>query len=213
MTGEPWRENCYLVIDRRSNESILIDPGACESLILGVVSGSGSRVTRVLLTHGHHDHVGAVAPVCRALSLPCEIHSADIRLARQAPLWAFRFAGKEIAAPSPLLALEGDSFRLGEATVRILSVPGHTPGSVIFQLAGLCITGDTLLYQHIGRTDLPGGVASEIRVSVSALLAQLADDIILFAGHGRTWTAGEAREWWLSTEHAPPTRNEQPGFV
>jgi hydroxyacylglutathione hydrolase len=207
MTGPPWRENCHLVVDQASGDALLIDPGDRAEEILGVISAEGVAVRQIALTHGHHDHVGAVSAVCRALDLPCHVHDADLRLARQAPLWAFRFAGKKIEAPAPLLPL-GESHAIGNTIFHVVHTPGHTAGGVCVVFDGFVFTGDTLLFQHVGRTDLPGGSAPTLRTSVAHLLDTLGDTVVVFAGHGRTWTIGEARQWWSSVGDAPPALNE-----
>src|SRR5260221_533195 len=172
------------------------------------VAAQGARVSKVLLTHGHHDHVGAVAPVCHALNVPCAVHPADMRLVRQAPLWAFRFAGKLIDTPSPMVELTDDVVRIGGASLNVIRVPGHTPGGIAFASNGFCMTGDTLLLEHIGRTDLPGGHAPAMQQSADHLLSVLSADTILLAGHGREWTAGEALGWWSRVRAAPPVLDE-----
>jgi glyoxylase-like metal-dependent hydrolase (beta-lactamase superfamily II) len=208
MTGAPWRENCHLVIDRPSGDAILVDPGDRASILLAAARGEGATIRHVALTHGHHDHVGAVTEVCRQLALPCLVHQRDIRLTRQAPLWAFRFAGRKIATPAPLETLTPDCLSIGAQAIRILETPGHTEGGVCYLVDGLAITGDTLLFKHVGRTDLPGSNQSQLRDSVTALLRELSDDVVLFAGHGREWTSGEARVWWSRVGEVPQSLDE-----
>jgi hydroxyacylglutathione hydrolase len=207
MTGAPWRENCHVVIDTASGEAIVIDPGDRAEGILAVVASLDVHVGAIALTHGHHDHVGAVAAVCRAFELPCLVHDADLRLVRQAPLWAFRFAGKKIETPAPLASLPA-SVSAGNTVGLVMHTPGHTPGGVSFLFDGFAVTGDTLLYQHVGRTDLPGASAPTLRRSVTSLLGALTDGVILFAGHGRPWTVGEAKHWWSDVGEAPPALDE-----
>jgi glyoxylase-like metal-dependent hydrolase (beta-lactamase superfamily II) len=208
MTGNPWRENCHLVADRTSRQGILVDPGDCPDVILGAIADHGISVRRVILTHGHHDHVGAVTPVCRALGLPAEVNAADLKLAGQAPIWAYRFAGRRIERPTPLVPLTDADVQLGAVQGSVLATPGHTPGGICLCFPGLVVTGDTLLYQHVGRTDLPGGDIDVLRTSVSALLHSSSNDEVIFAGHGRRWNAAAAIEWWRVARQAPPVLDE-----
>jgi hydroxyacylglutathione hydrolase len=208
MTGAPWRENCHLIIDMQSGHALLVDPGALPDELLDLARRFDASIGAVALTHGHHDHVGAVAEVCRALALPCLVHPSDARLVRQAPLWAFRFSGKKIEVPAPLQTLDSKSRALGGVSLRMLETPGHTPGSVCFIFDGVAITGDTLLFKHVGRTDLPGGNLEQLRASVTALLETLPDSTLLLAGHGRPWPAGEARAWWETAASRPPALDE-----
>jgi glyoxylase-like metal-dependent hydrolase (beta-lactamase superfamily II) len=209
MTGAPWRENCHLLIDAPSRRGLLVDPGDCAEAILAEIARRDVTVEHVALTHGHHDHVGAVAPVCRHLGLPCEVHAGDLRLLRQAPLWAFRFSGRKIEPPAPVRPLDLGGMWIGGTRVEILATPGHTAGGVCLLVQGAALTGDTILYEHIGRTDLPGADAEALHRSVDSLLDTIAGDTILFSGHGRPWVASQARAWWSAVRDAPPVLDEQ----
>jgi hydroxyacylglutathione hydrolase len=200
VTGAPWKENCYLVRHLPSGEQAVLDPGDdAETIISAIAEGGPLRF--VLLTHAHHDHVGAVAAICHHFNLPCDLHQADVRLLRHAPMYALRFAGKKIDPPEVVRTFEAaPAFQLGGQAMTVLHTPGHTAGSVCYCLAGAAFTGDTLLHEGVGRTDLPGADANLLKASVTCLLAQLPPETLLLAGHGRPWTAAEARAWWSSTQ-------------
>jgi hydroxyacylglutathione hydrolase len=204
ITGGPWRQRCYIVVDDLSRQALVIDPGGRSQRIADEIRRRNLVNCGVLLTHGHHDHVGAVASICRDFDVTCFVAEEDARLLRQAPLYAFRFSGKKIEMPGPVEFLRTDKHRWGTHAVGIQRVPGHTDGGVVFQFPGFAMTGDTLLYRCVGRTDLPGGDATALRASVDALLSDLAPTTVLFPGHGRSWTVEEAREWWASGADAPP---------
>ena len=130
-TGEPWNENCYLVHHSFSGEGVLIDPGGSAELIIRSVEETGMRLRYILLTHAHHDHVGAVAVVCRRFQLPCQLHMGDARLLRHAPMYALRFAGKKIEQPEPAVIYDGQPvLEFGSQSIAIMHTPGHTTGSV-----------------------------------------------------------------------------------
>lgn len=204
VSGEPWRQNCYLVLDQLSSEAMLIDPGDNASAILATIDEYQPSSVEILLTHGHHDHVGAAADVAEKLGTPCLIHEADARLARQAPLWAFRFSGKRIRAPEPLEPFITWKRPFGQGFAASIHTPGHTPGGVCYIFPGFAVTGDTLLARKIGRTDMPGSDLGLLRTSVDEVLSSVDDDVVLFGGHGKPWRAREAREWWNNARHAPP---------
>jgi hydroxyacylglutathione hydrolase len=197
VTGEAWRENCYLVTHTPSGEMALVDPGDnADSIILAVLE-NGKRLQHILLTHAHHDHVGAVAALCRKFDLACYVHKHDVRLLRHAPMYAMLFARKHIEPPAPFRVLENEpKLRLAERAIQVIHTPGHTFGSVCYEFGGFVFTGDTLLYKQVGRTDLPGGDAKSLAASVSWLTEHLPGETIVFPGHGRPWTLGEAKNWW-----------------
>jgi hydroxyacylglutathione hydrolase len=199
VTGGSWKENCYLVHHLSSGEGVLIDPGDSADLIIRSVETSGANLRHILLTHAHHDHVGAVTAVCRHFGLPCQLHKGDARLIRHAPLYSLRFAGKKIEVPETVETYEGQpTFYVGTKPIVIMHTPGHTAGSVCLRFERFVFTGDTLLYQHVGRTDLPGGNVEQLSASVSQFIETLPGETILFPGHRRTWTIQEARVWWRS---------------
>jgi glyoxylase-like metal-dependent hydrolase (beta-lactamase superfamily II) len=205
MTGKPWREHCYIVVDETSRKAVIVDPGGSSDVIAQEIRRGNISTCDVLLTHGHHDHVGGVASVCRDFDLTCLVSEQDARLLRQAPLYAFRFSGKKIEMPGPVEFFRTDEYRLGTHTVSIHRTPGHTRGSVVFEFPGFAMTGDTLLYQCVGRTDLPGGDAPLLRKSVGALLRQLTSTTLLFPGHGRSWAVADARKWWAEVGDTLPS--------
>jgi len=203
VTGGEWHVNCYVLRDIATGDQIVLDPGD-EPVRIAAELTNGGVVKGVLVTHAHHDHVGAVAPLCRELGLPAQVHSADQRLMRHAPMYAQRFANRMIEVPAPVEAFASLSFKLGDSSFQIVPTPGHTQGSVVLATQGAVFTGDTLLREHVGRTDLPGANARQLAESVTALLDRSADDTIIFSGHGRPWTIGEARVWWADAAAAPP---------
>lgn len=194
VTSGAWRENCYVVTDPATGQQAVIDPGGDAERVLAAADGD---VRYLLLTHAHHDHVGAAAAVARALGLTCLLHKRDERLLRHAPMYALRFAQKRIEPPAPYATFEEPpELRLGTHRIRTLHTPGHTPGSVCYVVDGMAFTGDTLLRGSVGRTDLPGGDWDTLSSTVGELVERLPAETVLLPGHGQAWTAGEARAWW-----------------
>jgi len=206
VTGDTWRENAYVVRHVSSNEQLVIDPGSDFEAILDVARDQEGTIGSILLTHAHHDHVGAAAQMSRTFDLSCRVHVADQRLLRQASLYALRFAGRTLEVPTRVETFEGESaFTMAEGvTFWALPTPGHTAGSVCYLFDDFAFTGDTLFYEHVGRTDLPGGSAEQLGQSVESLLARLAPQAILFPGHGKTWVAAEAQTWWTKVSTSAP---------
>jgi len=206
ITGAPWRENCYVVRHQPSGDLAVIDPGDnAEAILQACAQG---QVRYILLTHAHHDHVGAAAPLCRHFNLPCHLHRADVRLLHHAPMYALRFAGKKIDVPAAFETFDqAAEFSLGGQALAVIHTPGHTPGCVCYTLpgpAGVAFTGDTLMREAVGRTDLPGADAAALKASVTRLLEQLPPATLLLGGHGRPWTAAEAQVWWQNAGETSP---------
>lgn len=204
VTDPLWKENCYLITSA-SGEQALIDPGYDADRLADLISQNGDRrLTWVLLTHAHHDHVGAVTPICRMFSIPAYLHKDDHKLIRHAPMYAIRFGRQPIPMPQPVNFFEAPHvFELGALTLRALHVPGHTKGGAAFVLGDALFTGDTLMHKHVGRADLPGSDMTMLKQSVDKLLSEHHDTARIFAGHGKPWTIGEAREWWASAKNEP----------
>src|SRR5665811_2080225 len=131
VNGGDWKENCYLVSHIPSGEQIVIDPGDDAVSIIHLVEENGGGLRHILLTHAHHDHVGAVAELYRTFNLPCELDKADVRLLYHAPMYALRFAKRFIEAPLPFLTFENQpQLAIGDQSITVFHTPGHTPGSV-----------------------------------------------------------------------------------
>lgn len=197
ITTGRWRENCYIVTDRRAGRAVVIDPGDDADAILRALARL--EVDLILLTHGHYDHVGAASAVSAAKSAQCCIHSDDRELLGQAAHYAFAFEGRTVMPPTHALTFsDGASFDLGGRSIRVLWTPGHTMGSVSFRLDDLLWTGDTLLRKRPGRTDLPGGDPARLRTSITSLLARDLGVTTILPGHGPAWSMDDARDWWRS---------------
>lgn len=203
ITGQKWKENCYLLMDRESGESAIVDPGDDAETTVGRLDELGGKARHVLLTHGHYDHMGAASAICQRTRLSCSIHCADLPLLRRAPAYALVFEKRRIVIPTTLAPFDGtQTFSLGRSRVKVWTTPGHTPGSVCFQIGTCVFTGDTLFHQALGRTDIPGGASDQLIRSVDFLMTRLTDDVVILPGHGRPWTQGEARTWWMETYRA-----------
>jgi hydroxyacylglutathione hydrolase len=203
VTGEEWKQNTYIVTQTRSLETVIIDPGDNARFIIDYIENKRGKVTRILLTHAHFDHVGALNEVSKYFSVMCELHKQDVRLLKQAPMYALRFSKKVVDYVSDYQLFEELCIGTNSIPVRSIFTPGHTKGSVCYLFDGFLFTGDTLLNKLVGRTDLPGSNPEAILISIGKLLAELPDDIEIFSGHGKSWMTGEAKSWWHNLQQTP----------
>lgn len=208
VTGEEWKQNTYIVTHKMSSNTIVVDPGDDAEFIIQHIEKIGGKLKHILLTHPHHDHVGAVSQLSTRYNVACELHELDVRLLVQAPMYAMTFAKKRMPAISHFQTFK--ELRLNEETpgVRSIHTPGHTKGGTCYLFDGFVFTGDTLLHRYIGRTDLPGGSLQALTDSVTALLTQLPADTVIFPGHGKHWLVREAIKWWNNVLSSPPQHDQ-----
>ena len=190
-------QNCTLLVCEATRKAVLVDPGGDVDLLLEAVEQAGVTLEKILVTHGHFDHVGAVGRLARELSLPVEgPHEFDHFLLQTLPQWCaqFGFPPCEVFEPTRWLQ-QGDEVRFGEQVLETHHCPGHTPGHVIFFHPGerIAIVGDVIFRGSIGRTDFPRGNHETLLQSIRTRIWPLGDDVTLLPGHGPRTTVGEER--------------------
>ena len=190
-----FASNCYIVGDESSKEGMIIDPGAEANRIMGVVEELGLDIKFIVLTHGHIDHVGALAEVKEATGAEVAIHVNDARSLQANPLrQAFSPSSQELPSPDILLK-EGDILDIGNLHFRVLHTPGHSPGCICLLEEGVVFSGDTLFNFGIGRADFPGASYDEELESIRTKLLVLPDNTAVYPGHGPETTIGVERQF------------------
>ncbi len=189
--------NCYLLFDRKSKQAFIIDPGGDAAMIEEAIKSNGLKGVYIVNTHGHFDHVSANDALKDATGASIALHGADVKLLAEAHEHAALWGVKISPQPGPdIIMKDGSTLQAGSVTLDILHTPGHTPGGVClyYKDAGVIFTGDTLFAGSIGRTDLEGGSADTLLKSIKNRLLPLADNVIVFPGHGPASTIGEEKE-------------------
>jgi glyoxylase-like metal-dependent hydrolase (beta-lactamase superfamily II) len=187
----PFIENCYVVRDE--NESLIIDPGDSSSAILRHIAGT--TVKMIVNTHGHCDHCGGNAALVASTGADLAIHADDLPLLRAIEMQGRMFGIDTPASPEPTRILkEGDVIKVGNASFRVIHVPGHSPGHIALVGDGVVFSGDVLFAGSIGRTDLFGGDYHQIITSIRDKMLALPDDMTVYPGHGPSTTIGDERQ-------------------
>ena len=179
--------NCYIVIDEKTKEAGIIDPGGDDTKLLEIIKGLNIKPKFILLTHAHLDHVGATEFLSKSLNIPFYVHEKE-----QKYIENDNYVFGNIRKADAYLT-EDTELYIGDNKVNVIHTPGHTEGGVSFLIGDSLFSGDTLFKGAIGRTDFSGGDFGQIINSIKTKLLKLDDFIDVYPGHGPKSTIGFER--------------------
>ena len=188
-----WHTNCYLVWGP-NRKALVIDPGDNADRILAAIKRNRLQVMYIINTHGHIDHIGADAEVKRATGAQLLMHSGDAD-PQGRPKDAHMFAQGQPKIDR--LLRDGDILELDGLKLEVIHTPGHSPGGICLRLGpDLLFSGDTLLWQTVGRTNFTDGSGNTdlLLRSIRERLFTLGDRVIVLPGHYQPTTIGEERQ-------------------
>ncbi len=192
----PLAVNCYIVGDENLREVVVIDPGGDVRNIVDTIRQMRARVSAIVLTHGHFDHVMAVAGLKQNAGAPLWVGEAEAPILTSVEGQA-RYFGLTVQPPPPpdRLLKDGEILSIGAVQLQVIATPGHTPGGICLwgEKDKVLFSGDTLMRGGIGRTDLAGGsMADELR-SIKGKLLTLPPETRVYPGHGPVTTIAEEK--------------------
>lgn len=163
--------NGYIIYQRDGGDCFIIDPGYGAATFIDFVHEHSLRPKGILLTHHHYDHVGAVKKVRAEFDCPVYLHREDCDMYKK---------------PVDVYMEDGDVIDLEGETIRVISTPGHTKGSVCFmsEEGKIVFTGDTVFNVDLGRTDLEDGSEDDMRRSILDVVDSWGNDMYIYPGHG-----------------------------
>jgi hydroxyacylglutathione hydrolase len=194
----PLQQNCSLIWSEATKTGAVVDPGGDVPVILDAIKQVGMRAEKIILTHGHLDHVGGAMELKEALGVDIEgPHLADKFLMERAEEQAASYGLSGMRnAMSDRWLVEGDKLEIGGEAFEIFHCPGHSPGSLVYYnpTNQFALVGDVVFQGSIGRTDFPYGDHEALIHAIKTKLLPLGDDIAFICGHGPMSTFGQERQ-------------------
>ena len=183
--------NCYVVINDKTKECFVIDPGASGKQLAEKIKQDNLELKAVLLTHGHFDHVGGAQDLAEEFDVKIYAHEKEASTLKYPDKNVSWMVGKEESYKADVFLKDGEEIVIADFAIKVLHTPGHTEGGCCYYVAdeAVIFTGDTLFAQSVGRTDFPGGSMSQIVRSIREKLLTLNEagnletDIMVYPGH------------------------------
>ncbi|NLI93670.1 MAG: MBL fold metallo-hydrolase [Peptococcaceae bacterium] len=186
--------NCYILSCDASKKAVIIDPGSGSDAIMTTLMKEHLDPELIILTHGHHDHIGAVEKLRKELQIKVAVHKKDAEMLINPIKNRSQFWGTNITlSPAEICLEDNQKIVIGNMEISVIHTPGHTPGSISLLTDQGLFSGDTLFDGQVGKTDLPGGSIDDLLSSIHNKLLVLKDDVKVYPGHGGSTTIGNER--------------------
>jgi hydroxyacylglutathione hydrolase len=191
----PFGTNCYLVGSEQTWDGLIIDPAGDAPRILSNINELGLKISLIVATHTHPDHIGAVGAIVESTGATFAVHKSEAETLKDDDFSQFSAIDPTFEQPPPpdRLLEDNDSIVVGDLKFQVLHTPGHSPGGICLAGYGLVFSGDALFKASIGRTDGPGGNYNLLISSLRTKLLVLPDQTVVLPGHGPKTTIGQER--------------------
>lgn len=191
----PVCTNCYLLVNHKTGELLVVDPGDQAQLIEKQIEKTGAKPVAILLTHGHFDHAGAAEELADKYQISIYAHEAEKETLEDPGLNLCGMIGEHKVYHADIFVKDEEVLKLAGFSIRVFFTPGHTIGGCCYYIADekILFSGDTLFQESVGRTDFPRGSASDLIRAIREKLMPLPDDVTVYTGHDESTLIGYER--------------------
>lgn len=191
----PVCTNCYLLVNHKTGELLVVDPGDQAQLMEKQIEKTGAKPVAILLTHGHFDHAGAAEELADKYQISIYAHEAERETLEDPGLNLCGMIGEHKVYRADVFVKDEDVLNLAGFSIRVFFTPGHTIGGCCYYIADekILFSGDTLFQESVGRTDFPRGSASDLIRAIREKLMPLPDDVTVYTGHDESTLIGYER--------------------
>lgn len=191
----PVCTNCYLLVNHKTGELLVVDPGDQAQLIEKQIEKTWAKPVAILLTHGHFDHAGAAEELADKYQISIYAHEAERETLEDPGLNLCGMIGEHKVYHADIFVKDEEVLNLAGFSIRVFFTPGHTIGGCCYYIADekILFSGDTLFQESVGRTDFPRGSASDLIRAIREKLMPLPDDVTVYTGHDESTLIGYER--------------------
>ena len=189
--------NCYLIINEETKELVIIDPATCPDYVVSHIKSNGYLPKAIFLTHAHFDHVMGIDGWVKEFGIPVYLHEDEKKLLEDPELNLSGVFGASYSYNDVKCLKDGQEMDIAGFTFKIIHTPGHTSGGCCYYCAeeGVLISGDTLFYHSVGRSDFPTGSMGTLVRSIKEKLFCLPDEVMVYPGHDDATCIGDEKKY------------------
>ena len=189
--------NCYLIINDETKELVIIDPATCPDYVVSHVKSNGYIPRAIILTHAHFDHVMGIDGWVKEFGIPVYLHEEEKKVLEDPELNLSGVFGASYSYSDVKCLKDGQELEVSGFIFKVIHTPGHTCGGCCYYCAeeGVLISGDTLFYQSVGRSDFPTGSMGTLVRSIKEKLFCLPEDVMVYPGHNDSTCIGDEKKY------------------
>ena len=189
--------NCYFLINEETKEFVIVDPATCPDYVVNHVKSNGYIPKAIFLTHAHFDHVMGIDGWVKEFNIPVYLHEDEKKNLEDPELNLSGVFGTSYSYSDVKCLKDGQDMDVAGFTFKIIHTPGHTCGGCCYYCdeEGILISGDTLFYHSVGRSDFPTGSMGTLVRSIKEKLFCLSDDVMVYPGHDDATCIGDEKKY------------------